>query len=263
MDTMILADGYWFQPETQPYIILAHPLFWVLFLAVWYVLFVSGTKNTPKIFPKFNRNTNRPGDFTKDGTTTKSEAEDRVRKDLELAGFSTMPQATALVVNAKFGQGDSVRKITPDIIIYAYRGKPMKMIVEYDGAKWHGGGGGTGGAVSYAKICDDAERNQRYAELGYTVVRVRAGSEFYYPEHDIEGNQIENYYSRITRENDIPLPEDYIAEKHRSIVMKTVMGAQYFPPQKWEPLVKALYPYVEQDKMQKQIQRNMQGGRLH
>lgn len=263
METYILADGYWFQPETQPYIILAHPLFWVLFLAVWYVLFVSGTKDSPKIFPKFNRNTNRPGDFTKDGTTTKSDAEDRVRKDLELAGFSTMPQATALVVNAKFRQGDSVRKITPDIIIYAYQGKPMKMIVEYDGAKWHGGGGGAGGAVSYSKICDDAERNQRYAELGYTVVRVRAGSEFYYPEHDPFGNPVENIYARITPENDIPLTEDYVPQKHRTQVMQTVKNAKYFPPKKWAILVENLYPYVEQDKMQKQIQRNMQGGRLH
>lgn len=260
MDTMILADGYWFQPETQPYIILAHPLFWVMFLAVWYVLFVPGSKDAPKVYRKFDRKVNRPGDFTKDGNTKDSKAENRVRNDLKLAGFSLMDQSTGLVVNSKYRQGDNVRLITPDIIIYAYQGKPMKMIVEYDGANWHGG---ADGGITYASICNDAERNQRYAELDYTVVRVRAGEGFFQNMHDLEGNPLENFYSRITRENDIVLTEDYEPEKHRTQVMRAIKNAQYFPPQKWEPLVKALYPYVEQDKMQKQIQRNMQHGRLH
>lgn len=262
MDTVILADGYWFQPETQPYIILAHPLFWVLFLVVWYILFVSGTKDTPKIFPKFNRNSNRPGDFTADGNTQDSDAQNRVHADLKLAGYSIMPPATGLVVNSKYLQKDGPHKITPDIIIYAYRGKPMKMIVEYDGANWHGGSQG-GGPVSYAKICDDAERNQRYAELGYKVVRVRAGEQFYYPDHDPFGNRVENIYARLTEENDVVIPEDYESEKHRTLVMNALRKAKYFPPKKWDTLVNNLYPYVEAEKQQRQIQRNMQQGRLH
>ena len=262
MTTHVLAEGYWFQPENAPYTILAHPLCWVAFLGVWYLMFVYGSERSPKIYHKFNPKVNRPGDFTEDGNSTKSDAEDRVRADLKLAGYSTMPQATGLVVNSKYLKGDTPHKITPDIIIYAYQGKPMKMIVEYDGANFHGGSKG-GGPVSYAKICDDAERNQRYAELGYKVVRIRAGDQFYYPEHDIEGNRIENYYARITRDHDVVLPEDYEPKKHRTEVMAAIRNAEYYPPQKWDPLVKSLYPYVEAEKQQQQIQRNMQGGRLH
>lgn len=261
MDTQLLAEGYWFQPETQPYIMLAHPLFWIIFLLVWYLLFVSGTKNTPKIYRKFDRNVNKVGDFTADGTTTKSDAEYRVRKDLELAGFSTMPQATGLVVNSKYLESDSVRKLTPDIICYAYQGKPVKIIVEYDGAKWHGGSESQGNPVSYSKICDDAERNQRYAELGYTVIRVRAGKEFFYPEHDLEGNPIENHYARITPENDIVIYDQYQPKDHRTDVMSRVMHAQYFPSKKWDPLVNGLYVYVEQDKAQRQMERDIRSGR--
>ena len=263
MTTHILADGYWFQPETAPYTIIAHPLFWVLFLAVWYVMFVYGMEKTPKVYKKFNPNVNRPGDFTKDGNPKDSGAENRVRKEMKLAGYSLMDQSTALVVGSKYGeQGDKPRKITPDIIVYALHGKPMKMIVEYDGASFHGGRGG-GAPIDYAKICDDAERNQRYAELGYKVVRVRAGDQFFYPEHDLEGNRKENMYARITKENDVVLPEDYVAEKHRTEVMRTIRNAKYFPPRYWDKLVEALHPYVEAEKQQRQIQRNMQGGHLH
>ena len=81
--------------------------------------------------------------------------------------------------------------------------------------------------------------------------------------HDLEGQRLENFYSRITRENDIPLTEDYVPQKHRTQVMQAVKNARYFPSQKWDPLVKALYPYVEQEKQQRQIQRNMQSGSLH
>lgn len=262
MTTHILADGYWFQPETAPYTIIAHPLFWVLFLAVWYVMFVYGMENTPRIYPKFDRNVNRLGDFTADGNTKDSDAQNRVLADLKLAGYSVMPPATGLVVNSKFREGDNVRLITPDIIIYARYGKPMKMIIEYDGANWHGGSQG-GGPVDYAKICEDAERNQRYAELGYKVVRVRAGDQFYYPDHDPFGNRAENIYARLTEANDVVIPEDYEPEKHRTLVMGALKDAKYFPPKKWDTLVNNLHPYVEAEKQQRQIQRNMQGGHLH
>lgn len=256
MTTHTLAGGYWFQPETAPYTIIAHPLFWVLFLGVWYVMFVYGMENTPRIYPKFDRNANRLGDFTADGNTKDSDAQNRVLADLKLAGYSVMPAATGLVVNSKFREGGNVRLITPDIIIYARYGKPMKMIVEYDGANWHGGSQ-SGGPVDYAKICEDAERNQRYAELGYRVVRIRAGMGFYQNMHDPSGNLKENIYGRLTKENDVVIPEDYAPEKHRTLVMDALQDAGYFPPSKWDETVEGLRPYVEAKKQQRQAGRSM------
>ena len=79
--------------------LLLSPLTWILLLAAWGVKYLWSGEKTPQIYRKFDRNRNKPGDFTADGTAKKSDAEDRVRRALERAGYSVMPQATALVLS--------------------------------------------------------------------------------------------------------------------------------------------------------------------
>lgn len=236
--------------------ILLSPITWILVLLAWCIKYLWSGEKTPPIYRKFDRNRNKPGDFTADGTAKKSDAEDRVRRALERAGYSVMPQATALVVGPEYGEGDKPRKLTPDMIVYAFNGAPCKMIVEYDGAPWHGFE--QRGNPDMATVCRDCERNQRFAEVGYTVVRVRAGKNFFDPAPDIDGSLVPTRYAVITPGNDVCIDDDYHDDKFRKQLLNAVSEAQYYPAKFWQRWVDGLFPYVERDRKRKAAEREVE-----
>lgn len=235
--------------------IVINPLFWLVLAALWLLVFRE-SNDRPVRYKKYS-NKLPAGSFTADGTTTKSDAEDRVRAMLNRRGYKTMPQATGLVVYGKYGAG-GVRKITPDIIVYAIGRRRVKLIIEYDGGTFHGYSD-VNQAPNMAKVCDDAERNQRYAELGYTVVRIRTGEGLFTNERDIHGNRRPKYWSKITHENDMLLLSEYDDNRDRSAVLETIKNAKFFPPAKWQPIIDANYQYVETARQQRALDRNQRG----
>ena len=240
--------------------LLLSPVTWILALVAWCLVYVRKPK-IPPTYTTFDKNHNRIGDFIKEGNNEDSDAEKRVRPTLERAGYSLMPLHTALVVGPHFDkEGAPVRPLTPDIIIFAYHGKPCKIIVEYDGAKFHGFD--QRGNPNLAEMCKDAERNQRFAEAGYTVVRIRGGEKYFDHAPRLDGTLEPARYAILTPGNDVCLTEDFEDDKHRSQVLEAVRTAQYHPAKYWNDLVHGLYPYVERENAVQAANREMEA-KLH
>lgn len=243
MDSVIVASAQaWVEPETTVWKIVLSPLVWVAVLCAWWFVYKLNETQSPRMFRKFDAKLNRVGDLIAEGTDKPSGEELALRRDLEAAGYRMVKQGSNLVVPGEYGR-EGVSSLGPDMIIYSYRDKPCKIIVEYDGAPFHGFK--NPGQADLDVICRDADRNQRFARAGYTVVRVRAGSNFFATTPDVHGNLRPDYWSRITPENDIVLPRGYNS-RDRSAVIRTINAAQYFPASKWQPVVDQLFPYVEQ-----------------
>lgn len=240
--------------------LLLSPVTWIMVLLAWCLVFLR-TSKIPPVYNEFDKNRNHIGDFIKKGNSQDSDAEKRVRPTLERAGYALMPMHTGLVVGAHFGEeGSPVRPLTPDIIIYAHHGKPCKIIVEYDGAKFHGFD--QRGNPNLAEMCKDAERNQRFSEAGYTVVRIRGGEKYFDHAPNLDGTLEPARYAILTPGNDVCLTEDFEDDKHRSQVLDAVRNARYRPVKYWDELVCGLYPYVERENKVKAAQREMEA-KLH